>query len=157
MISRAEALMNNAHNLSLSLARKEKELGLEIFANKERDKNAVREERHWTLKLTTSSELPISAFVMPSLLLFAHSILVLSHLTQSPVKNKQNKHLTKLESERDAIKQMSAIRLGNMTAQLIKKKQGLSTHREKWQGKLDSLNKELDTATDKVYREKSKY
>ena len=51
---------------------------------------------------------------------------------------------------------MSAIRLGNMKAQLAKEKQGLSTYREKWQGKLDKLNKELDTATDKVYREKSK-
>ena len=43
-----------------------------------------------------------------------------------------------------------------MKAQLTKEKQGLSTHREKWQGKLDRLNTELDTATDKVYREKSK-
>ena len=81
---------------------------------------------------------------------------MLSQLTHSPVKNKQNRHLTKLESERDAIKQMSVIRLGNMKAQLAKAKPGLYTHREKWQGKLDSLNKELDTATDKVYHEKSK-
>ena len=156
LMARAEASMHDAHDLSSLLARKEKELELEMFASKEHEKDAVREERHWTVTLITNRELPVGAFILPSLLLFAHSALVLSHLTRSPVKNKQNKHLTKLESERDAVKQMSAIRLGNMKAQLAKEKQGLSTHREKWQGKLDRLSKELDHATNKVHREKSK-
>ena len=43
LMARAEAAMNDAHNLSSSLARKEKELELEMFASKEREKDVVRE------------------------------------------------------------------------------------------------------------------
>ena len=80
-MARAEASVSDAHDLSSSLARKEKELELEIFASKERKKDAVQEERHWAVTLVTNRELPVVAFSLPSLLLFAHSMFLLSHPT----------------------------------------------------------------------------
>ena len=43
-----------------------------------------------------------------------------------------------------------------MKAKLTKDNSELSNHREKWQGKLDKLNKELNTASDDIYRKNIK-
>ena len=72
------------------------------------------------------------------------------------VKKDKEKELKKLESERNARQAIHASKLDKMKHKLVQQKSKISEERAKWQGKLDALNEELDKASDRVYREKSK-
>ena len=77
-----------------------------------------------------------------------------SFQNQSSVIKNKNKFISKLESEHNAIKAISAAKLNKMQRKLVEQKNEILKDREKWQGKLDALNGELDKASDCVCSEK---
>ena len=75
---------------------------------------------------------------------------------QPPVKINKNKLLSNLKSKHSAIKDINDAKLNTTKNKLIEQKKEISCHRATWQGKLDKLNKELESASDHIYLEKRK-
>ena len=76
LMAKAEASVNEAHNISLSLACKAKEPEAERSASTKRDKEAVREERSWSTRLLVNCKLLNGMYmyaVSPSLFSLTHS------------------------------------------------------------------------------------
>ena len=69
-----------------------------------------------------------------------------SFQNQSSVIKNKNKFISKLESEHNAIKAINAAKLNKMKRKHVEQKNEILKDRDKWQGKLDALNDELDKA-----------
>ena len=69
---------------------------------------------------------------------------------------KIRKRNLKNKSERIARQEIHAFKLDQMKRNLVQHKSKVLEEREKWQGKLNKLNEDLDVASDRLYREKSR-